>query len=223
MDGQLISGQTVVEAKWGSRFGVAQASVREAINLLVAEGFLVKDAGRSARVVNYREADVTHIYEVRAAIEGQAAHLACARSSDLSRLESALERMHHAATSEKVKELIQSDLDFHVALTQAPDNPILAEFGAKLLFPLFAFIQIRVLSSGQGTQAWTDDMESHRSIVNVIRQGNPNLAGQFVHHCIRRFAGGAYKVWGNVGGPVEAPSRPRNSGLRGRHEKSLSQ
>ena len=53
---------------------MAQASVREAINLLITEGFLVRDAGRSARIVNYREQDVVrHIYEVRAAIEGLAA------------------------------------------------------------------------------------------------------------------------------------------------------
>jgi DNA-binding GntR family transcriptional regulator len=39
----------------------------------LTEGFLVKDAGRSARVVNYREQDVRHIYEVRAVIEGLAA------------------------------------------------------------------------------------------------------------------------------------------------------
>jgi DNA-binding FadR family transcriptional regulator len=109
-----------------------------------------------------------------------------------------------------MKELIQSDLDFHVALTQSPGNPMLAEFGAKLLFPLFAFIQIRVLSSGQGAHAWSEDMQSHQLIVDVIRQGNPSLAGQFVQHCIGRFAHRAYKVWGNVDGSVEA--RRHNSG-----------
>jgi hypothetical protein len=47
-----------VETVWPQEFSVAQASVREAINLLITEGFLVKDAGRSARVVDYREQGV---------------------------------------------------------------------------------------------------------------------------------------------------------------------
>jgi DNA-binding GntR family transcriptional regulator len=56
-----------VKTVWPQEFSVAQASVREAINLLIT-AFLVKDAGRSPRVVNYREQGVRHIYEVRAAI-----------------------------------------------------------------------------------------------------------------------------------------------------------
>lgn len=74
--GRLHAGQRVVETVWPQEFSVARASLREAINLLIAEGFLTKDAGRSARVVNYREQDVTHIYKVRAAIEGLAVQLA---------------------------------------------------------------------------------------------------------------------------------------------------
>jgi DNA-binding FadR family transcriptional regulator len=122
-----------------------------------------------------------------------------------------------------MKELIQSDLDFHLALTRAPHNPILAEFGAKLLFPLFAFIQIRVLSSGQGTQAWSEDLENHRLIINIIREGNPHLAAQFVQHCVGRFATAAYKVWGNIGGSVGAHSRPAKTAGAGRRGGSPSQ
>jgi len=31
---------------------------------------------------------------------------------------------------------VQRDIDFHIALTSAPGNPVLAEIGAKFLFPL---------------------------------------------------------------------------------------
>jgi DNA-binding GntR family transcriptional regulator len=204
MEGRLSPGQRVVEAKWAKEFGAAQASVREGINLLVTEGFLVKDAGRSARVVNYREQDVGHIYAVRATLEGLAARLLCASHADLSSAEAALDRMQAASAKHEMKKLIQSDLEFHLALMQAPGNPLLADFARKVLFPLFAFIQIRVLNSGQGPQAWIDDMQNHRLMIQVIREGNPTLADQFVRHCIERFAASAYAVWENVGGAVEA-------------------
>jgi DNA-binding GntR family transcriptional regulator len=209
MEGRLAPGQRVIEGKWAKEFGAAQASVREAINLLIAEGFMVKDAGRSARVVNYGERDIAQIYEVRAAIEGLAAQLVCAHGSDLSAMETAFRRMAAAKTKHDMKELIQSDLNFHIALTEAPGNPLLADIGRKLLFPLFAFIQMRVLNSGQGPEAWTGDMQHHRWMLQVIREGNPSLAGQFVQQCMNRFAAAAYAVWENVEGSVEAHNQDR--------------
>jgi DNA-binding GntR family transcriptional regulator len=215
MDGRLSPGERVVEGKWSQEFGAAQGSVREAINLLIAEGFLVKDAGRSARVIRYQEQDITRIYEVRAALEGLAAQLACANGSDLSPIESAFKRMSNAAKRDDMKELIQSDLDFHIALIKSSGNPLLADIASKLLFPLFAFIQIRVLSSRQGPAAWIDDLQNHRLILQVIGEGNPSLANQFVQHCIGRFVASAFAVWENVGGSVEAHHKGERRPSRG--------
>ena len=61
LSGRLLPGERVIEGTWARDAGVAQASVREAINLLIAEGFLVKDAGRSARVPRYTQSDIDRI------------------------------------------------------------------------------------------------------------------------------------------------------------------
>jgi DNA-binding GntR family transcriptional regulator len=204
IDGRLSPGERVVEAAWAKEFSVAQASIREAINLLISEGFLIKDAGRSARVVNYREQDVAHIYQVRSALEGLAAQLACAAQADLSLSEQALERMSEACAKNEMKELVQSDLAFHLGLAQASGNGLLADTIRRLLFPLFAFIQMRALASGQGPQAWLGDLEKHRLILRFIREGNPVLANQITQHCMSRFAVSAYAVWENKGGAIEA-------------------
>ncbi len=214
VDGRLIPGHRVVEGRWAKEFGVAQASVREAINLLIAEGFLIKDAGRSARVVIYQEKDVADIYEVRAAMEGLAAQLACSNRADLSQVEAALEAMSAAVEKRAMKTLIQSDLEFHLGLMQAAGNPLLAEIGRKLLFPLFAFIQMKVLSSRQGPEPWRADLQYHRLILQVLREGNPALSNEFVQHCIKRFAVSAYGVWENVGGSVEAHHKGQPSKIR---------
>ncbi len=198
ISGGLKPGERVIEGKWAKQFGVAQASVREAINLLIAEGFLVKDAGRSARVVNYREQDVAHIYDVRAVIEGLAAELACARRADLSLVEAALDGMIEAAEKGDMKGLIQSDLGFHIALLDAAGNPIVADVGRRLLFPLFAFMQMRVVARGQRTAAWRNDLQYHKNIVSIIREGNPVLAGQYVQHSLKHFSASAYQVWAHV-------------------------
>jgi DNA-binding GntR family transcriptional regulator len=204
MDGRLLPGQRVIEATWAREFGVAQASVREAINLLVSEGFLVKDAGRSGRVVDYKEQDVRKIFEVRSALEGLAARIACETEADLSAMESAIERMALSIDRGDIKAVLESDLEFHLALAEASDNAFLIEMLRRLLSPLFAFILIRVLKSGQRPEPWKSDLPRHFAILQIIREGNSAVAAQYVQHSILRFERSAYAVWENVPGAVDA-------------------
>jgi len=90
MQGHLAPGQRIIEGYWAERLGVAQTSVREAINLLIAEGFVTKASGRSARVTSYSTADIAHIYELRGALEGR---LTAERKPELGSLETALREM----------------------------------------------------------------------------------------------------------------------------------
>jgi DNA-binding GntR family transcriptional regulator len=67
--------------------------VREAINLLIGEGFATKASGRSARVTCYSEDDLAQLYELRGALEGLAARLVVLRQPNLTPLETALQEM----------------------------------------------------------------------------------------------------------------------------------
>jgi DNA-binding GntR family transcriptional regulator len=49
MKGSLFPVERIVESNWALRFGVGQASIREAINILAKDGFISKVSGRSAR------------------------------------------------------------------------------------------------------------------------------------------------------------------------------
>lgn len=207
IEGRLRPGQRVIEGAWAREFGVAQASVREAINLLIAQGFLVKIAGRSARVLRYTEKDVTRIYEVRGALEGLAAHLAVATQADLAPLESAVERMQAASDRGDIRELIESDLGFHLALGAASGNPLLIDMLNRLLRPLFAFVLLRVVETHGNTTGWDADLPRHRQMVYLMREGNPTVAAQFVQHCVSRFVSSAHTVWT----PEARPKRSRKS------------
>src|SRR4051812_1406041 len=96
LEGRLKPGQRIVEAKWATRFNVAQGSVREALNLLAAEGFVEKQSGRSARVLNLGEQEITQIYQFRGAVEGLAARLVTELGVDLSDMEQSIANMKDA-------------------------------------------------------------------------------------------------------------------------------
>lgn len=193
--GALRPGVRIVEGAWARKFGVAQASIREAINLLAQEGFVTKASGRSARVVNLTEQDVLQIYELRGALEGLAARLLATRSHDVGPLEQALDMMRRASKERRPAGLIDADLKFHLELCRLSNNPYVFDHARKLLLPVFAFVRIRVLSSGQDISVWGKDFEAHQRIVDLIREGQGEVAEAYVHHIMARFASTAYDNW----------------------------
>jgi DNA-binding GntR family transcriptional regulator len=195
IDGRLGAGQRVVESIWAREFGVAQASVREAINLLISEGFLVKSAGRSARVPQYSEEDLVRIYQVRASLEGLAARLVAESGADLSAVKSAAQRMKEANTASDVNALIEADLAFHLSLARSSGNSLLTEMLERLLSPLFTFVMLRVRETHGTTASWTPDLPRHAQMIYMIEHSTPPIAAQFVENCIYRFKSSADAVW----------------------------
>jgi DNA-binding GntR family transcriptional regulator len=197
MNGSLPSGDRIVEGKWAQQFGVAQGSIREAINILALEGFINKEAGRSARVVHLTEVDVAQLYELRGALEGLAARLAAKTRPDLSKLESAVTGMRRAASEGNCEALLQHDLQFHLRLCELSGNPFIVEQSRRLLVPFFAFVRIRVATSGQTTSPWDKDLEAHQRIIDLLREGEDDVAELYVKRAMARFAKNAYDNWQN--------------------------
>lgn len=195
VEGRLRPGERVVESAWAREFGAAQASVREGINLLIAEGFLVKSAGRSARVPKYTAADLSRIYEVRGALEGLAAQLAAKAKADLSPMEAELKALSAAVDQGDVREVIGRDLAFHLALADASGNPLLAEMLERLMRPLFTFVLLRMMETKEVTVRWAPDLPRYRQILYMIESSNPATAGQFVQQCVEQFAALAQAIW----------------------------
>ena len=197
MNGSLPRGVRIIEGQWAERFGVAQGSIREAINILALEGFVTKESGRSARVIHLSETDVAQLYELRGALEGLAARLAVAARPDLSKLQSAVDGMRRAANEGNCEVLLQFDLGFHLELCELSGNPYIVEQSRRLLMPFFAFVRMRVAASGQTTSPWDKDLEAHQRIIDLLREEEGEVAEQYVKKAMGRFAKTAYDNWDN--------------------------
>jgi hypothetical protein len=46
--------------------------------------------------------------------------------------------------------------------------------------PVFAFARIRVISSGQDTSVWSKDFDAHQRIVDLMKEGQGELAEAYV-------------------------------------------
>ena len=193
--GALRPGTRIVEGTWARRLGVAQGSIREAINLLAQDGFVTKASGRSARVVSLNEKDVREIFQVRGALEGLAARLVAQKCADVSPLDEALNQMRKALQDNDPSSMLDGDLKFHLELCRLADNPYLLEHARKIILPLFAFARITVLSTGQSAAVWGKDLETHQRIIDLVRDGPGELAEQYVHRAVDRFGDNAFYSW----------------------------
>jgi DNA-binding GntR family transcriptional regulator len=193
--GRIAPGEKIVESRWARRFGVAQVSIREALNILTTDGFVTKGHGRSARVLKLGDPEIIHIYQVRGALEGLAARIVTQRGLPLDDLDDALKRIEEAVETNDLRKVVEGVQHFHVRLLEKPGNSFLGEYGRRLIIPLYAFTLMRAVAKNLDTSPWAKQLPLHHLIVDVIRLGSPNVAEQTIIHVINSFLEAALTVW----------------------------
>lgn len=188
LQGRLAPGDLIIENRWAKRLAVGQTSVREAINILVADGFVEKLSGQSARVTQFTVEDLDQIQVLRSRLEGLAVRLLTEQQADLADLELAYADMAAAAQCANMRTLIDRDLRFHLLLFEKTGNRFLLDAARRILVPLFAFTLVRVLAKGAGPQSFIDGLADHEQILEVIRKGDPEAAERYAAQALRRFA-----------------------------------
>jgi DNA-binding GntR family transcriptional regulator len=79
LDGDLAPGERLRETELATAYGVARHSLRAALRALEADALVTIAPNRGATVARLAREDVTPLFELRTALELEAAHLALAR------------------------------------------------------------------------------------------------------------------------------------------------
>ena len=80
LDGELGAGERLRELELAEAYGVARHSLRSALRALAAEGLVAIEPNRGARVAGLEAADAAPLFELRVALEIEAARLALERN-----------------------------------------------------------------------------------------------------------------------------------------------
>jgi DNA-binding GntR family transcriptional regulator len=132
---------------------------------------------------------------MRSAVEGLAANLAAQAQPDFSNLQSIVDGMRRAAKAKSAPNMLDWDLKFHLELCRLSENKHLLDYAQRMLTPFFAFVRLRMISGGRSTSVWDKDLESHQRIVDLLREGDGEMAEQYVKKAMARFAKTAYDNW----------------------------
>ena len=187
ISGRLLPGEKIVEVSWAKLLQISQTSVREALNILSAEGFVQKGSGRTAQVTKLSEQDVRHSYELRAVLEGYVARVVTQKQPNLSELDQSIADMRSAIECNNLKAFYERDLQFHVLLAEKTGNPMLVQAIKRIILPLFAFVVIRVHGARSQKQQWLRSLDHHQRILDAIRTGDAEFAERLVTETVTAF------------------------------------
>ena len=185
ISGRLAPGEKIVEVKYAKLLKLSQTSVREAINILMAEGFVQKGSGRTAQVTRLTDEDVSHSYELRAVLEGYCARVVAQKKVDLSELEQTLADMRSAAGCQNINAFYERDLHFHLLMAEMTGNGMLVQALRRIIVPLFAFVVIHTVRTQKGQ--WIESIERHGRIIEALRTHDPVFAERLVTQTIGTF------------------------------------
>ena len=129
------------------------------------------------------------------ALEGLAARLTAERKPELGPLEAALQEMRTTTKKRDIRKVIEADLKFHLCLGELCGNRFLYSQIRTMLVPLFAFVSMRVIQSHQTAQAWESDLERHKRMIELVREGDPYAAEFGVRATVQQFGARAYAIW----------------------------
>ncbi len=184
-----------------SALGVSRSALREAIKVLSAKGMLDVRPRTGTRVLprsswNLMDPEllswsgpildqdlVRSLLECRKLIEPGAAALAAQRatSTQLAVIEAALTAME---STQSLEDLVQADLDFHVAILNASGNLFLAQWAQAVSSVLLAAFRL----SNEASHSMDDSFSAHRDVVEAIAARNPDAADRAMRGVLSNMA-----------------------------------
>lgn len=180
---EQILGTAITEVGVAAQFGIARPTAKAVVERLIADGVLVRDGRRGARVPQLAPSDVRDIYWNRSLLEVAAnAALAARRKVPVEAVIANRDLRTHAAVDLSAR-VVASDIAFHRALV--------AGHGSSRLSRLHSFVMSEAhLCMGQvrGHRLLAADVSAgeHDAIMQAIREGDAEATSRLtIEHLTR--------------------------------------
>ena len=174
VQGRLAPGGKIVEGDLAARLGVSRTPVREALQHLEYEGWVVLQPGHSPRVVPLTTKKVEEIYPLIAVLEGLAVHQGMKHltEADLERMEQLTAAMEQHGRRGDVEQMLAADAEFHAVLHQRSQNEQLQRMAHDLRGQLerleYTYFSEPTVLEGS--------LKRHRKLVQLLRRGDVRVA-----------------------------------------------
>lgn len=171
LDGDLAAGAPLREVELAERYRVSRHTLRAALRALTVEGLVRIEPNRGARVAKLEQDDLVSLFELRTALELEAATLALEHGEGrlARKVHRAVERLESACAAGRTWRVVAPlHAEVHGALVQASESPrIVAAYEALAAELQLFVVQIR--------PAWPPERmaEHHRRLLRDLEREGP--------------------------------------------------
>ncbi len=186
MAGEYQPGQRLKQQELAQEFGCSVIPIREALHQLAAEGFVVLDPQKGARVADLDSRRLGEIYEVRIRLEGWAAGLAARRMTPeaTARIRAILGKMDRPDIS--VSDWLALNWEFHDSLYACAGQEFLRKMISNLRLTLETYLRLDLAKLTDYSQG----RREHRRIFQACLRGDARAAVRHTEAHLRRVSVG---------------------------------
>ncbi|MDR8018008.1 GntR family transcriptional regulator [Nesterenkonia aerolata] len=190
MTGELHAGQPLPLTQLAEEFGISMTPMREALRRLEAEGLVVIDTHKNARVTSLSAQEATHLFELREKLDPMASKLAAVRRTqdDVVSIQQALRNMR-PLQDEKDLDALVSHREFHRAVYRASHNPLLIHTLEGLWDKADRYRQVGIAARRDDDADRNRVHREHEEIAEAVIGGEPDAAESWMLTHVRRSLG----------------------------------
>lgn len=175
--GNIKPGSKLLEGEISKELGVSRTPVREALQRLAAEGYVMKTPNQGVSVTEVSMKQYIEVLQVRATLEGLAAYFFAKRSTvaDLEELQKNVEKMSQLIVDDEPDYLTYSDLNykFHYLVLNGCKNDCLK----KVLTDIYSqYGRFRSRSLLMFPERIKVSLNEHRKIFDAIKKKDAEAA-----------------------------------------------
>src|SRR4051812_4158510 len=172
LDGELATGKRLVERELTERYGVARHTLRAALRSLAGEGLVEVEPNRGARVTTLTREGLLELFELRAALELEAAHLMLERHGRVpNEVRTAVRELRAVCEQREPpwSHVVAAHDAVHRAIVEAAQSPRISRAYAMLAGEMHLFVV-------QLKPSWTlaRMAEHHERLVEQLESDGPD-------------------------------------------------
>jgi DNA-binding GntR family transcriptional regulator len=192
--GELNPGERLSEPALAAQLGVSRSPVREALQILKADGLVVEYPNRSSYVWLPTTGDIDEIFSLRIMIETLASEWLVEHLSgeDVRALEGIIDEERRAIAAKDLIAIMETDKHFHEYICYRSKHSRLKDWWNQLMWQWEAVLYRRIRNNPE--QVLPTVIEDHSAILEAIKTHNLKQVGDLHRSINQRVAGNIKEV-----------------------------
>jgi DNA-binding GntR family transcriptional regulator len=179
LNGEIKSGERLVESDIAKRIGTSRTPVREALHSLEREGLLESTPRIGYVVTTISEAEVSELSGIRLALEDLALRWAMEKNSEklVEGLGANIEQAEALLEAGDIRFFIEMDAQFHQIISETADSKRLTEITQSIRRHMLRYRIQSIYTAGNVKRA----IAGHRQVYEAVSAGNIQKAREALH------------------------------------------